>query len=131
MNFQNCHKVANQSGIPSGVIWSLSDMQELLSKFFVSVSVELRTLQNALNNVENKQEALTDDNRIKHFIPHVERLLYNLNSLNAVAAIASAKRLEATLKSLNPITIADLGTVLYDIESRFADHLDSVKLFVL
>lgn len=110
---------------------SLLDMQELVTGFFVGVTVELSRLRDFMTKAPDKDEVLFLENAKNVFIPHVEKLLKNLESVNAVAAIAATKRLELALK-IDPLpTMGQLSTALTDIESRFADHLEYVKLFVL
>lgn len=106
-------------------------MQELIPRFFLGVTVELNALRTHLNKVPDKNEVLLKVNADNFFIPLSERLLLYLSTVNAASAIASAKRLDAQLKMDTLPNMGELHLALTDIESRFVDHLEYVKLYAI
>lgn len=106
-------------------------MLELNAKFFFGVAVELRHLVNLSANVSNKNLDIGVQDKSNLVAPHLDRLLSALSSIGAKSALAPAIRLHELLKTGASISYNDLAVRLNDIESRFADHLDHIKLFVL
>ena len=105
-------------------------MQELDADPFLGAFSQLRAII-VLADSFDKTRTLesTDVTAIK---PHLDSLLSAIHKTGARSALASAKRLHARLDN-NPVTITngEVHGAMLDIESRFADHLCDIRLFVL
>lgn len=107
-------------------------MFELEAKGFVGAAVEIRTLQLIIDRVENKAAPIGPDDATTLVFPKVRDMINALEQIGAKSALASANRLAKDLTPGNPVpSYQDVRTKLADIESRFADHLDNIQLFVL
>lgn len=115
-----------------GRLRSLKEMLELQASPFLGAVTQLRTLIVATDNVTDATEAVGAKDRDNLLRPHIEHLMQELSKLNARSALASANRLKLQLdNSSSAITYASVQATLLDIESRFADYLSDIRLFVL
>ena len=116
----------------SGGLWSFLEMLELKARSFMGATVELRQLQNNIVNITDKNVVVTEDDRRTFLRPHAAIMIEALKSIGASSALASANRLNAAINDqANQITYNNVADLLRDIESRFADHLDDIKMVVL
>ncbi len=107
-------------------------MLELNARGFLRAVTELRDLLNILNNIADRTKPVADHERASILAPHVERLITALSQVGARSALASANRLKAVVADqTTPITYEGVRNTLFDVESRFIDHLADIKLFVL
>lgn len=107
-------------------------MLEIEATPFLAAVTELRTLIVRIDNIQNASHQVASDERTGILGQHVRRLVSEMTKLGARSALASVNRLDHRLAdSADGITYADVRAVLADIESRFADHLSDIRLFVL
>jgi hypothetical protein len=107
-------------------------MLDLNARFFMGAVTELRHMIAIIDMIDKKDSLIGQSDKDNLLLPHARRMIDALSSIGAKSALASAKRLIDSLEIPNgPITYSRAQYVLGDIESRFADHLDDIKLFVL
>lgn len=106
-------------------------MLELEASPFLSAVTELRHLIVLIDTSARDRNANCPPQERGTFIGHVERLSAAISKLQARSALASAGRLHAALINDTQLTYQRLRDVLSDIESRFADHLSDIRLFVV
>ncbi len=96
--------------------------------------MELRFLHDIIERVdaEKKTGIVGPDDLKNHVVPRLEALVKVLGDIGARSALAVVYRLLEASKA-DPPTLNYLFVQerLRDIESRFADHLDFIKLFAL
>jgi hypothetical protein len=115
-----------------GRFWSLGKMLELQAPPFMGAVTEMRSLIVLINSIPDKTAEVGSEDRSNIFQRHIPNLIDALTKVGARSALASANRLQARLETAGiKLTYADVGNTLNDIESRFADHLSDIKLFVL
>ncbi len=109
---------------------SLREMLELNARFFLNAVTELRAIQVVLQNVINMADMVGDaDNKI--LLDHLERMGSAIEAIGARSAYKSADRLESALKGdYAALNYEFVSNGLADIESRFADHLEDIQLYV-
>ncbi len=106
-------------------------MRELEASPFLSAVTELRHLIVLLDSAPEPNANTKAHDRMT-FVRHVEKLSDAISKLQARSALASAGRLRSVLESSDvTITYQQVLVVLRDIESRFSDHLNDIRLFVL
>lgn len=120
--------------IPSGNIVSLLEMLELNAGGFLLAATEIAKMRQLLNGIDASEE------RTHLLFPDsVANVLGPLRSFKAVSeeidaklACIAADRLIAALEQ-EPcvVTLGKFAIALGDMESRFADHLGFIKLFVI
>jgi hypothetical protein len=115
-----------------GQVWSLADMIEVHAHKIIGAPVELRTMKIVTEQIEDKAAVIGEKDNTDLLLPHLVRLVSLLADTGARAAIASANRLEERLnqKPLN-ITYQDVLLALNDIESRFSDEVNFIKVLIL
>jgi hypothetical protein len=107
-------------------------MLEINAGAFLGAVTEMRTLIVMTTMIPDKANRVGDDDRNSILSGHIEKLILEIERLGARSAIASASRLKAKLADPSvALTYVDVHATLLDIESRFADHLNDIKLFVL
>jgi hypothetical protein len=109
-------------------------MLEIEATPFLAAVTELRHLLVLIDQIDKDKRAnpIGLDDRVDILAPHTARMVDALAKLGARSAIKSAARLKAKLDNVAlQLTYIDVGSALHDIESRFADHLSDIKLFVL
>ncbi len=107
-------------------------MFELQALSFLGAVTELRTLIVRVEFIPEKAAPIGPEDRADLLAPHVTKLIDELRVAGARSALASAVRLKDRLDDAKaPVTYTAVGASLADIESRFADHLIDIKLFVL
>jgi len=107
-------------------------MMELPSLPFVSVVSELRALIMISNNMTDKTQPVSAPDRAGILTQHMARLIDALNKIGARSALAAANRLRSRVDDENmSLNHGELNAALVDTESRFMDHLNDIKLFVL
>lgn len=106
-------------------------MLSLNARFFIAAASELRAMQVILDNIPDKTVALGD--RDREFIQQqVERMISAIQAIGARSSYRSAERLKLALESDDARPgYFQISQGLADIESRFADHLDDIMLFVV
>lgn len=106
-------------------------MLEINARAFLAATTEMRMVIALIDRIEDKNQAVPDDDR-GLMAGHLARLIEALSIVNARSALAPANRLNK-LNEANPPTITyfDVQVMLSDVESRFADHLDDVRMFVI
>jgi hypothetical protein len=97
----------------------------------IGVPVEMRTLKSTIDHIDEKNAVLGTDDRSNILLPHAEKLISALSSVEARSALASTNRMQEQLQSNPALTYAQVASMLGDIESRFADHLNDIKLLYL
>jgi hypothetical protein len=119
-------------GYPCGPLRSLRDMLDLEAISFVKAITGLRQFITDIDRFDASQPMLEKD-RTDILLPHINELAAALAKVNARSALASATRLQRRLSETNSALLpyGALKAALLDIESRFADHLIDIKLFVL
>jgi len=106
-------------------------MLELNARNFLSAVTELRHIQLLLGNIENKDIALVDAD-LPILVAHTDRMIDAINAIGARSAFRSADRLKTALEDPNSKpAYSVIAAILADVESRFADHLDDILLFVI
>ncbi len=106
-------------------------MLELDAREFFHAITELRAVQLLTNAIDEKSVVVTPSDALI-IRSHLARLLAAVGKLGARSAIKSALRLQAAIADeAHEVTYLMLLTVLADVESRFADHLDDIQIFVL
>jgi hypothetical protein len=108
-------------------------MLELNARNFLGVVTELRAVQMLIANVPDRSQTLVaaqpDHDLIKD---HVDRLSLELNGIRARSAIRVLERIQRALEAIPiVVTYENIRAGLADVESRFADYLDDVVLFVV
>jgi len=106
-------------------------MLELEARAFLGAITRLRTLSVHTGRIERRDQLLGSEDKAL-VAQHLDWLIPEISKTSARSALICAERLRA---SFNPgttdITYAHLAMQINDIESRFADHLDDIKFFVL
>lgn len=108
-------------------------MLELNAFSFMAATTELSRMKAIVVNSTNvASEALLVPATVELVKPMLEAFGVEASRIGAKLAWLSADRLFARLME-DPCLVSwgSLGGCLYDIESRFADHLNFVKLFVI
>jgi hypothetical protein len=106
-------------------------MIELDAREFFHAITELRAVQLLTNAIDEKSLTITTSDTLI-VRSHVARLMAAVENLGARSAIKSALRLQQAIEDEeHGVTYLMLLTVLADVESRFADHLDDIQIFVL
>ena len=109
-------------------------MLELHAPSFLGAATEIARMRQILKGVEQSTER--DQALVPHTIatvkPPVETLYQEADKVGAKLACVSAERLYGRLLE-DPcvLTLGELADSLRDIESRFADHLAFIKIFVI
>lgn len=106
-------------------------MLDVLAIELIGVPVEMRTLKSAIDQIDEKNAVLRADDRENILFPHAKKLISALSSVEARSALASTSRMQEQLQSNLTLSYAQVATMLGDIESRFADHLNDIKLLYL
>ena len=113
-------------------IVSLKDMLELNALSFMTATTELSRMKGIVASSNVQPTAALVPSTIAIVKPMLEAFGVEATKVGAKLAWISADRLfAALLQDPCPVTWAALGTALQEIESRFADHLHFVKLFVI
>lgn len=107
-------------------------MLELEVRPFMGAAVHLREFMSFIDCIEDKKAPVTLIDRDTVVLPRVKTMAKALSDINARSALAPTNRLLAVLEPEDfKISLEELKIYLVDIESRFIDHLDDIKLFVL
>lgn len=110
---------------------SLLEVLELEASAFVRAVTEMKAIIVLSNNIKEKDGFLSSGDR-NVIAEHLDRVAGEITKLGARSALASANRLRRDLVNTDsPITHDQLNRAMMDIESRFADHLNDIRLFVL
>lgn len=106
-------------------------MIELDARFFLHATSELRAMQVLLNNLPDKTLPLGSQDK-ELIQQHVGRMISAIQAIGARSSYRSAERLKLALESVDACPgYVQISQALADIESRFADHLDDIMLFVV
>lgn len=106
-------------------------MLEINGKPFLGAATELRAITIFLAGVPDQTADIATNDRA-FLLGHVERMTGAIETIGARSALASATRLRESLKDATAkVTYHDTVKALTDIESRFADHLDDIKIFMI
>lgn len=106
-------------------------MLELNCRAFLGAVAEMRTLILNIQSIGEKTNVIGDQDKIL-VTNHLDQLIAELEKIGSRSALISATRVRGRFApEAAPINYADLQAAMVDIESRFADHLDDVKLFYL
>lgn len=108
-------------------------MLEINAQFFLGAATELKRLNTVLSTLP-EPEGLDDiDRQTREILASGNQdMIDAINAIGARAAGISATRLQTKLLDFETkLTVTQLRTSLYDIESRFADELSFIKLFVI
>lgn len=118
----------------SNAIVSLLDMFELHGSSFIGAAVEIGKIRHVLGGIEDSAEKhdILLPATVQTVIPPLQAFRAAADNVGARLACVSADRIIQALQS-EPctVTLGACSRVLMDIESRFADHLGFVKLFVI
>lgn len=106
-------------------------MLDLQALPFLGVVTEMRHLIVVLDRIDDPEKNVEKSDRDGVLLNHVAKLTVALTSVGARSALASSNRLQHALENNAPLDYQGVRTQLSDIESRFADHLNDIKLFVL
>jgi hypothetical protein len=107
-------------------------MIEIHAHKLIGAPVELRTMKMFFEHISDKAAVIGLQDNTEHFLPHLEKLLSLLADIGARAAIASANRLKEKLDQSPPmITYLEVLSALDDIESRFSDEVNFIKVLIL
>lgn len=110
------------------------DMLEIHAPSFLGAATEIARLRQLLAGVDQSSEKndLLASGTVENVKPKVEIFYQEANKVGARLACVSAERLYDRLMTVPCIvTLTDLANSLKDIESRFADHLEFIKVFVI
>ncbi|MBO6539167.1 MAG: hypothetical protein JJ969_07165 [Rhizobiaceae bacterium] len=106
-------------------------MLELEAKLFVSAVTQLRSIILVTERIPDRSVAIPLDDRAM-VLNHLNLLITEVTKAGARSAQVAAARLHTRLSnSENALTYDDVLRTMSDIESRFVDHFDDIKLFVL
>ena len=118
----------------SDSIVSVWDMLELHAPSFLGAATEIARLRQIMVGIEEAAERHDPLNAasIATVMPRIECLFQEADKVGAKLACVSAERLYGRVRE-EPctVTLVELSAALTDVESRFADHLTFVKLFVI
>jgi hypothetical protein len=116
--------------IPSG-FRSLWDVLEINANSFLAATTQLARLHSTVANLMDRDEAV-QAGAAAIVIGGLEKFSAEATGLGARLSVMAATRLSERLREepLN-LSIGELTNALWEIESRFGDHLLSVKLFAL
>jgi hypothetical protein len=115
----------------SGSLRSLLNMLELEANPFLGAFTKLRQIIVLSERLQDKTQPMLEDGR-RVLSDHLDSLILEIQKIGSRSALASAGRLRSRIADPNDsITYSDIYGGLLDIESRFADHLNDIKLFVL
>lgn len=120
--------------MPPECVVSLWDMLELHAPSFLGAATEIARLRQIMVGIEESSQRhealnLASVGAVK---PRIEILFQEANKVGAKLACVSAQRLYGrVIEDPCAVTMGELSQALTDIESRFADHLSFVKLFVI
>lgn len=109
-------------------------MFEIHAPSFLGAATEIARMRQILKGVEasTERDQILVDNTISVVKPTVEVLYQEANKVGAKLACVSAERLYGRLlEEPCAVTLGALADALKDIESRFADHLGFIKVFVI
>ena len=113
---------------------SLWDMLELHAPSFLGAATEIARLRQIMVGIEESTERHQSLHveTVTTVKPRIEGLYQEADKIGAKLACVSAERLYGrVLEDPCTVTLVELSDALRDIESRFADHLSFVKLFVI
>lgn len=117
-----------------GPIASLLEMLELHAPSFLGAATEIARLRQIMVGIEESTERHHSllEATVTTVKPRLEGLYQEADKIGAKLACVSAERLYARVgEEPCKVTLVELSNALRDIESRFADHLSFVKLFVI
>lgn len=120
--------------MPSDQIVSAAEMFEIHAPSFLRAATEIARMRQVLNGVENSSEkdAVLEPSTVDNLKPKVVTLYHEVDQIGAKLACVSADRFYGYLCEVPcVVTFSEVAQALRDIESRFADHLGFVKLFVI
>lgn len=107
-------------------------MLELHAINFMGASTQLARMSSIVSGRGGNPEAALLDTSIAAVKPMLESFGVEASTIGAKLSWLAADRLYRRLNAVPcDINWGDLGLALADIESRFADHLNFVKLFVI
>ncbi|MEH2590274.1 hypothetical protein [Bradyrhizobium sp. AZCC 1721] len=107
-------------------------MRDLEPVSFMKAVTEMRHFIVTIERIPNQSARVGEDDRAKILSPLINELIGALTKVEARSALASAARLRLNIENGNSgLTYEAVRNTLLDIESRFADHLSDIKLFVL
>lgn len=113
---------------------SLWDMLELHAPSFLGAATEIARLRQIMVGIEGNAARgdILEPASVAAVKPRVEILYQEASKVGAKLACISAERLyNGIIEEPCTVTLGMLADALRDIESRFADQLSSVKLFVI
>lgn len=113
---------------------SQRSMFELYGPSFVSAAVEIGRLRHIMRGIENSDEKhVTLNDELVWAVLHAFRAFHEAaGTVGArMACIATERMIAALEETPCKITLLVFANGLADIESRFADQLTLVKLFVV
>lgn len=106
-------------------------MLELNAKPFMGAVTQLRALQLAIGSEVSDRNALVDDADQAVFDQNLPLLIDALEGVGAKLALKAAARLRDVFSNGSRVSYNTVRQVLWDIESRFSDHIDDIRLFVV
>lgn len=107
-------------------------MLELHARGFLEAITELRRIATVLESVPIKDPSELLNLETRAFLkPSAEKITSAVLSVGAKSAWVAAARFEQSLGGSANLTGPQILASLRDIESRFADHLDFIKMFVI
>ena len=113
---------------------SLQDMLEIHAPSFLGAATEIARLRQIMVGIEESAERHTplNDLSVATVKPRIKGLYQEADKVGAKLACVSADRIYTRiLEDPCTVTLVEISDALKDIESRFADHLSFVKLFVI
>ncbi|MFL6857369.1 MAG: hypothetical protein ACJ8EB_05615 [Allosphingosinicella sp.] len=106
-------------------------MLELPALEFISVVIEIRRLATVMDGFPADAGELTSPEVRERMAMTIAAMREHLSTIAAQSAWVAADRLQRQLEDPNqPLPFTEIRRQIADIESRFADHLSFIRLFV-
>ena len=111
---------------------SLWDMLELNAKSFIEAISEMRRIATVLESlpIQDPNELVGISTR-QSLLPTAEKIAFAVAQVGAKSAWVAADRFKQEMEGAADLTGPHILRRVQDIELRFADHLDFIRLFVI
>lgn len=114
-----------------GKLWSLLEMLELNANAFIGAATQVRSLIHRIENVTEKNTHIVGDD-LSFIANHLDGFIVEVEKIGArSASIAANRLLQQVLSEVPNLSYSAAQMRIIEIESRFADHLVDIKMFVL
>lgn len=119
--------------IPTDRFLELAQLLEISARPFLSAVAAVRDIRFVVSNIPiEEQDKFLGADDVMIIEQHLQGMIDAINAISARSALRSAERLQSAIEGPSPtLSYVELNAALEDIESRFADHLEDIKMFVV